>query len=92
MLISFTYYSYYILIFYFSILGLIFIFDEFLAVVFGTKPGFCLNRILYLDYPLLDYFRNLLFSLIFLSNSNDSLLYVQLNIFFLKQFGVIIVV
>jgi len=33
--------------------------DEFLAVVFSTKPGFVSMIVsrLYLDYPLLDYFR-----------------------------------
>jgi len=58
MLILFIYYSYCVAIFNFSILGLIFI-DEFLAVVFGTKPSFVsiIVSSLYLDYPLLDYFR-----------------------------------
>jgi len=53
---------YCVLIFYFSALGLIFI-DEFLAVLFGTKPGFVsiIVSCLYLDYPLLDYFGNLVF-------------------------------
>ena len=62
MLILFIYYSYCVLIFHFSILGLIFI-DEFLAVVFGTKTGFVsiIVSCLYLDNLLLDYFRNLCF-------------------------------
>ena len=40
-----------------------------LAVVFDTKPGFVLIIVsfLYLDYPLLDYFRNCFF-LSFFSN------------------------
>jgi len=65
MLILFIYYSYCVLIFYFSILGLIFI-DELLAVVFSTKPGFVsiIVSCLYLDYPLLDYFSDLVFLII----------------------------
>jgi len=44
-----------------------------LAVVFDTKPGFVLIIVscLYLDYPLLDYFRNLFFLSIF-SNYNGN--------------------
>ena len=61
-----------VLIFKFSILVLIFI-DEFLAVVFGTKPGFVSMVVscLYLDDPLLDYFRKQI-SCIFFSNYNGN--------------------
>ena len=62
--ILFIYYSYCVLLFYFSILGLIFI-GECLAVVFSTKSGFISSRFSYLDYPLVGYFSNLDFSFIF---------------------------
>ena len=53
----FIYYSYCVLMFYFSILDLIFI-CEFLVGLFSTKSGFVsmIVSCLYLDYPLLDYF------------------------------------
>ena len=86
MLILFIYYSYCVLIFYFSILGLIFN-DEFLAVVFGIKPGFVsmIVSCLYLDYPLLENLRNVFISILFFLIITVIKLYMQLNIL-LNQF------